>query len=111
MNIFQEQYALVSSSREVLFGYCEGISTTHFLEDNSSFGRGSIKNLLIHIVNCYLYWIGEQVLGKEVQFISFEQILGLKEVRQKFEQVDQCMLEFFPILLPRLVRHPTRCLP
>ena len=55
---FQYQYEFVKSSRKVLLEYCKTLSDRDFVTENSTFGRGSIRNLLVHIGNIYEFWIG-----------------------------------------------------
>jgi uncharacterized damage-inducible protein DinB len=50
---FQPQYEFVRSSRAALLAYCQTISDENFILENSRFGRGSIRNLLVHIGNTY----------------------------------------------------------
>lgn len=49
-----KQYKFVQESRSTLFEYCQTILPDDFINQNSSFGRGgSIRNLLVHIINAY----------------------------------------------------------
>ena len=63
-----QQYAFVRSSRQVLLEYCQQISQADLLKENSSFGRGSIRNLLVHIGNTYQFWVGKHGLNLTINF-------------------------------------------
>jgi uncharacterized damage-inducible protein DinB len=94
MNI---QYDLVISSRNVLLDYCQLINNKDFLLENSNFGRGSIRNLLVHICNTYEFWIGQQALKKDIQFKKYDTITSVREVEKYFEKINDLIEEFIAI--------------
>jgi uncharacterized damage-inducible protein DinB len=94
MNI---QYDLVISSRNVLLDYCQLINNKDFLLENSNFGRGSIRNLLVHICNTYEFWIGHQALKKDIQFKKYDTITSVREVEKYFEKINDLIEEFIAI--------------
>ncbi|WP_175632982.1 DinB family protein [Pedobacter ghigonis] len=79
--MLKQQYDFVLSSRNTLLTYIGTISEQDFLTENSSFGRGSIRNLLVHICQTYSAWIGERALGIEQDFLS--------NCQSYFKQVDE----------------------
>lgn len=87
--MLKQQYDFVLSSRNTLLNYIGCISENDFLTDNSSFGRGSIRNLLVHICQTYCAWIGERALGIEQEFLPFERYQTLKNCQAYFNQVDK----------------------
>jgi uncharacterized damage-inducible protein DinB len=88
------QYDLIISSRQALLGYCERISEKDFVAENSSFGRGSIRNLLVHIGNIYEFWIGKHALNLEMNFTVYDSVKSLWETRIFFLNVDSLMNRF-----------------
>ena len=90
-----EQYNLVTSSRHVLFDYCETISEKDFVIENSSFGRGSIRNLLVHIGNTYEYWIGRQGLNLEINFTAYRAVENAWQAKKFFVTIDALVNTFF----------------
>ncbi|WP_293743237.1 DinB family protein [uncultured Pedobacter sp.] len=86
--MLKQQYDFVLSSRNTLLNYIGSVSEQHFLTDNSSFGRGSIRNLLVHICQTYCAWIGERALGIEQEFLAFENYQTLQDCRTYFNRVD-----------------------
>lgn len=88
------QYEYVRQSRSALLEYCATITPSDFLQENSSFGRGSIRNLLVHVANTYEYWIGKVGLQKEMTFTEYESVSQIKEVEGLFDQIDKLMEEF-----------------
>ncbi|WP_230392296.1 DinB family protein [Pontibacter sp. FD36] len=93
-SIMSLQYDWVRGSREVLLQYCETISAADFCQENSSFGRGSIRNLLVHIANTYEFWLGEQALQKEMTYTSYEAVQNIKDAWLLFQEVDKLVEEF-----------------
>lgn len=96
--ILQEQYALAAESRAALFEYCSQIAPKDFLAENSSFGRGSIRNLLVHIANTYQFWIGKHALEKEMEFTAYDAVNSMEEMVSLFEEVDMLVTEFLHLL-------------
>lgn len=93
-SIMSLQYDWVKGSRKVLLQYCDDISATDFCTENSSFGRGSIRNLLVHIANAYEFWLGQQALKKDMVFTSYESVGNVEETRQLFGTIDELVEEF-----------------
>ncbi|MBL7932670.1 MAG: damage-inducible protein DinB, partial [Bacteroidia bacterium] len=90
----KDQYELVKSSRQALLDYCKTISDKDFIDQNTSFGRGgSIRNLLVHIINTYEYWIANIALKKNTSYSQYEKSENVKDVISGFEQVDKFMNE------------------
>ncbi|MNI47802.1 DinB family protein [compost metagenome] len=87
--MLKQQYDFVLSSRNTLLTYIGTISEQDFLTENSSFGRGSIRNLLVHICQTYSAWIGERALGIEQDFLPFERYETLSNCQSYFKQVDE----------------------
>ena len=88
------QYALVTSSREALFGYCRMIAAADFILEHSSFGRGSIRNLLVHNANTYQFWIGKNGLQRDMIYPEYDSVTTITEARQLFSVVDALVHEF-----------------
>ncbi len=90
-----EQYEFVKSSREVLLAYCKTISEADFIDQNSSFGRGgSIRNLLVHNVNTYQFWIAHHSLQQMIAFTTYESCDHIEKVIDVYASVDIFMNQF-----------------
>jgi uncharacterized damage-inducible protein DinB len=94
IELLKKQYDFVKDSRKVLFEYCLTISGNDFIQENSTFGRGSIRNLLVHIANTYESWIGIRGLQKTISFTQYDSIKTIEEVISLFDKVDPLMMEF-----------------
>lgn len=90
---FQNQYELVKSSRKVLLEYCKTLSGKDFLIENSTFGRGSVRNLLVHIGNTYEFWIGHS-LDKNIKFTEYNSIENVIAAEGFFSNINSLVEEF-----------------
>ncbi len=95
----KDQYGFVRGSRAVLLSYCQTISNSDFVKENSSFGRGgSIRNLLVHIANTYEFWIGKCALQKNLVFTAYGSKPHIDDIIALFGSVDTLMFEFMELL-------------
>jgi len=92
--ILELQYSLIKDSRSVLLDYCETMSQEDFLTENSSFGRGSVRNLLVHNANTYIGWLGIRALKHERPFIAYESVSNAQEIRLLYMDVDLLVSDF-----------------
>lgn len=93
------QYELVTSSRMILLDYCKIIKPADLISENSSFGRGSIRNLLVHIGNTYEFWIGKHALNKNISFKEYNTINTLDEVESYFTTINNLISEFIVVIV------------
>ncbi|RYZ96106.1 MAG: DUF664 domain-containing protein [Moraxellaceae bacterium] len=84
-----QQYELVKSARATLLDFCVEISQQDFLTLESSFGRGSIRNLLTHIANVYEFWIVENVAKRAIDVRPFSAVKNIADARNYFEKINQ----------------------
>jgi uncharacterized damage-inducible protein DinB len=92
--ILATQYDYVKVSRNVLLEYCSSISNSDLKKENSSFGRGSIRNLLVHIANTYEFWIGKYCLERDVEFAEYASIQNVEELHMLFDKIDALVGDF-----------------
>ncbi len=91
----EPQYAWIQSSRQVLFDYCKAIKAEDFVNQNTSFGQGgSMRNLLVHNANTYVFWVGKVALGKSLEFARNESVEDILAAMDLFDSVNQLMIEF-----------------
>lgn len=89
-----KQYEFVKSSRETLLDFCSKINAEDFLTSESSFGRGSIRNLLTHIANVYEFWILKNVGKQAIDIRPFSAVADIFAVRQYFEEINHTVNAF-----------------
>lgn len=89
-----QQYEFVKNSRSVLLDFCTKISLQDFLTTDSTFGRGSIRNLLTHIANVYEFWIVRNVYKKSIEIRSFNEVENIAQVGEYFELINQTVYNF-----------------
>jgi len=92
--MLSKQYESVLSSRGTILDYIKTISEEDFLSENSTFGRGSIRNLLVHICDTYASWIGERALKKEIIYKPFNEYETLANCVAYFEVINNYIEEF-----------------
>ncbi|HEY4112212.1 DinB family protein [Puia sp.] len=91
---FQKQYALVRSSRGLIFDFTgsafgdAGINTPL-----SAYMNKSIRDLLVHSASCYLHWLAYLALGQPMGSVD-ESGRTLDELRRLYERVDDTMAVF-----------------
>lgn len=88
------QYELVKSSRKVLLNYCITLTNSDFISENSSFGRGSVRNLLVHIAYTYLFWLGQQGMSRAIDFPPYDTKKDIEDITYLFGEVDALVNEF-----------------
>lgn len=93
-DLISAQYTFVKEARGLLLGYCGSLSENDFISENSSFGRGSIRNMLVHICNTYEYWIGRHLLSLQNDFTVLESASTIAQVKEAFLNVDFMINEF-----------------
>lgn len=94
MTDLQHQYMHVKLSREVLFEFCRSLSADHFMFEHANFGRGSVRNLLVHVANVYQFWIGAKALGRDDPFTPFEAVVNMEQIHLLFKGIDDLMDTF-----------------
>jgi len=92
--VLQQQYELVLGSRNTLIDYLKTIEHADLLTDKSGFGKGSIRNLLVHICDTYASWIGERALKKEITYLSPSNFNNMEDCLGYFNVIDNYMKEF-----------------
>ena len=93
------QYAYVQSSRRVLLDYLATLHHEDWLRRHTAFGRGSVRDLLIHIVNTYRYWICHFGLRQDVVYAEATTGITLAQITDWFAEIDAQMATFLALPL------------
>jgi uncharacterized damage-inducible protein DinB len=88
------QYEFVRSSRSVLFEYCSKMSAHDFIKEHTHFGRGSVRNLLVHVGNTYGFWIGEQALKQQMNYLPHHDVTSVAEAADYLATMDSLVIFF-----------------
>lgn len=88
------QYQLVLSARGALFDYCETIKTEHLLTPLPSFNNESMATQLMHVANCYLFWLAKSAMQQQRPYFKEEQHRSLIAIRDAYQQVDLTVNHF-----------------
>ncbi|HEX8528571.1 MAG TPA: DinB family protein, partial [Cytophagales bacterium] len=92
--VFTRQYELLQGARGVLLDYCETLAPADFTRELPGFGRGSIRNLLVHTVNTYRYWLELFARNQPVAFAEPAAVREAAEARRLFAQADEAVRGF-----------------
>lgn len=93
-DLLQQQYDYVRGARAVLLDYIATMTDVDFKSSSPSFGRGSVRNLLVHICDTYQYWIADRALQLGPAFPDFEHYQNLDQCRLYFEATDRVVQQF-----------------
>jgi uncharacterized damage-inducible protein DinB len=91
------QYEMVKDSRQALLKYCASLLPIHFVEDITSFGRGSIRNLLIHTINTYKFWLKENAFNEIVIYQDVQDYHSIDNIIPLYSQVDILVENFLKV--------------
>ncbi|ASK60768.1 damage-inducible protein DinB [Virgibacillus phasianinus] len=94
MNVLVNQYDLIRLTREKLFQYCETLSIEDYTHEHDNFGWGSIRNLHVHVAECYQSWLANFGLKKGLTLVTPELVRDVQDMRRIFEKVDKLVYEF-----------------
>ena len=97
MNILTSQYEMIKRTRESLFQMCETMSAESYLQTADVLGGESIRNLHVHVSDCYRIWLGVRGLGRSIPKLKPESIRDVQEMRALFAETDLLVDEFFII--------------
>jgi uncharacterized damage-inducible protein DinB len=92
--LFTRQYELLQDARGVLLDYCETLAPEDFTRELKDFGRGSIRNLLVHTVNTYRFWLEMFARNQPVVFTEPTAVRTAVEARRTFAEADAAVREF-----------------
>ncbi|OOQ60876.1 DinB family protein [Mucilaginibacter pedocola] len=88
------QYQLTLSSRNALFDYCETVKPEDLLKPLATINNESMASLLLHVANCYVFWLANSVMQEKHAYFKGDEHLDLTAVRNVYGQVDLLMNEF-----------------
>ncbi|MBM7552104.1 putative damage-inducible protein DinB [Thalassobacillus pellis] len=94
MHLLKEQYKLIKDTRESLFQFCDQIQAQDYVKEIEGFGWGSIRNLHVHVAECYHSWLGKFGLKESAQMVDLNKVGNAKEMRKLFKEVDELVFRF-----------------
>lgn len=96
----KEQYVYVKEARHFLLDYCKTISPEHLTFENPGFGHGgSIRNVLVHVADCYQSWISHRILKRPFTSFQFQDYNHIEGIENLFSLVDEFMEHYFDFLI------------
>ena len=84
----QTFYDLVKRTRSGVLDWLETLPAEEFTYEHEAFAFGSLRNIYIHIADCYLGWVGEA--GLKAEPVEIE-VTSVSELRTTFVKVDDTL--------------------
>ncbi|AZB42438.1 DUF664 domain-containing protein [Bacillus sp. FJAT-42376] len=94
MGLLSEQYKMVKDTRNLLFEFCERINPAYYTQEIEDFGWGSIRNLHVHVAECYQSWLERFALKRPAANYDELGISNVGEMRNLFQKTDQIAAQF-----------------
>lgn len=83
-------YTWVRGSRERVFGWLETVPAAVLTAERPDFAYGSLRNISVHVADCYRVWVGMRGLGREdcQDRLNPDTIPDLADLRRVYAEVD-----------------------
>lgn len=94
MNELRVMYGWVKDTRKGLLDYCSELTPAAFVQEDAAIGHGSIRNLLLHMADCYTYWLAGFALGEDRQGLLAADYPDVAAIQRVFAQADGYMDRF-----------------
>lgn len=94
MHTLHTQYQLVVSARNVLFDYLEKMASDHYVAGLEGFAGSSIRDLQVHVCNCYFHWLIGFAEGTPPSYYSPSTFTSPAEIRAGYQAVDKTVQTF-----------------
>ncbi len=94
IEIFQQQYAEVQKSRELVFTFMETTVGDGMKTPVPAYQNQDIRHLLVHIADCYLYWLAYMALEQTVEWLREQDYNNMADMRRLYIKMDDWMAVF-----------------
>lgn len=94
-------YGWVRETRELLFRYLEGLPDGVFTRERDDVPWRSMRNLHVHVADCYRYWIANFALDEGRPQLQFDDYPDVAAVRGAFRVMDEAVDRFLAAFGPR----------
>lgn len=89
-----EQYELIIETRGRVLDHLSTLPKERYIQESDTFPKKSIRNLLVHSANVYLFWLEGYLQSKTVTFFTAKDIDTIDQLREAYERVDSCVKQF-----------------
>ncbi len=90
----QEVYGWVKETRKGLAAYCASLPAEVYTAERGDLGWGSIKNVHVHIADCYRFWLAATAQGLRTERFEAADYPDAAGVARLFSQVDDLVAQF-----------------
>lgn len=89
-----EQYTLVRSSRRAMLQFIDDHVAEQLIAPITEFNGNSIRYMLVHTINTYIYWIANFSRHQNVSYLEENNVRTLKDLPVQFRKVDELVADF-----------------
>lgn len=90
-----EVYRWVRQTRRGLLDYCASLPGEAYTKHHESFGHGSMHRTMLHIADCYRFWLAETTMGQSKAVFSAERHPDAAAIDRLFAGTVDPMVEDF----------------
>jgi uncharacterized damage-inducible protein DinB len=90
----QTQYTLAQRSRDLVFDFIESAVGNDLNTPVPAFQNQTIRHLLVHNADCYLYWLDYMSLELPVQWLKYNDYESIADIRRLYLKEDDMMAAF-----------------
>ncbi|WP_099157676.1 DinB family protein [Virgibacillus ndiopensis] len=94
MDVLARQYDWIRQTRELLFQFCEVMTLEDYTKDIDSFGGDSIRDIHVHVAECYQHWLGNIAMKKGINPVKPDSINSVADLRHVFKETDRLVEAF-----------------
>lgn len=95
MKVLKTQYELVRKMRQALFAHCDTLTPDQLVTSLEAFGGRSVRDLLAHIAQVYIFWLGHYTGFCEIPLESFTSFQSMDDIRSLYAEADDVAKTFF----------------
>ena len=102
IDILQQQYKLIQSSRNVVLNFIETEVGETLNTPVDAFEGSTIRYLLVHVSNCYLQWMYNFAMGNKLELFNDEEFKTIAGIRSLYADTDDQVKNFLEKFADRL---------
>ncbi|WP_243740018.1 DinB family protein [Aureibacillus halotolerans] len=94
VKLFKDQYAWIRMTRENTFRCCELVQDEEYRQELNGFGWASIRDLHVHVAECYQNWLAVFGLKEAMTIVTPEDVENVNDMRRVFSTIDSLVARF-----------------
>ncbi|CAM3911227.1 DinB family protein [Cohnella lubricantis] len=96
LEILKQQYDYIRSARQNMFAFLEELPPQVLHQPVPEFGRGTILQTYLHVVDCYRFWLESFAFKKIAEHwdVTVHERADVKYARERFAEADELVQRF-----------------